>query len=88
MNQSKVEALEVYRDIMEDNGMNEWRHPKWCREAAEIITGETYDDPQGERISTEYGEKTCTGVADIIYQKYIIAKQRNEHDEHGTENTN
>ena len=46
--------------------MNE--HPKWVQHAAEVITGEKYGDPEGERVSTEYGEKTCTGVADIIWQ--------------------
>lgn len=50
-------------------------HPKWCIAAAEIITGEKYKDPEGERLSTEYGEKTCEGIADIIYRQFMSGGQ-------------
>ena len=41
-------------------------HTPGAIRAAEAITGETYGNPDGERTSTEYGEKTCTGIADLI----------------------
>ena len=50
--------------------MNVIKHPLWCIKAAEIITGEGYRDPEGVKVSTEYGEKTCEGVADIIYRQW------------------
>jgi len=49
------------------------KHPQWAIKAAEIITGDNYQNPS-QKHETNYGTKTIIGITDIIVNELDLDK--------------